>query len=279
MKNLYKPFEIVVKEIEQRNLKKGRNNFFELIHVFDGTGIQTVNNLKFNYRKNNLFLLTPQDTYSFEIETKTVFFCIKFDNAIIKDSNRNETAKQIDYILQNASHRPGCILKNKSDKPFVALLIENILNEKSNQQIYFSRIVEQLVQTLITIVARNIALKLPKNIKENSGEPVLEMLHYIQDNIFDSKKLRVETMSKVFNVSPSYFGRFFKSQTGEPLQTYISNYKMRLVEMRLLNSDMRIKEIAYEFNFSDESHFNKTFKKYRGINPSGYRRKNAVLRP
>lgn len=273
MKNLYTPFEIIVKEIEADHFKKSRNNFFELIHIIDGTGIQTVNKLKFNYRKNNLFLLTPQDTYSFEIETKTTFFSLKFGNTITKGNNSKETVHQVEYILQNASHRPGCILKNKNDKPLVAMLIESILNEKNNQQIYFNLIVEQLVQTLITIVARNIALKLPKNIKESSGEPVLEMLHYIQENIFDSKKLKVEVMSKVFHISPSYFGRYFKKQTGESLQTYINNYKMRLVEIRLLNSDMRINEIAYEFNFSDESHFNKTFKKFKGINPSEYRRK------
>jgi AraC-like DNA-binding protein len=273
MNNLYDPFEIVVRDLESNHFKKTRNNFFELIHIIGGTGIQTVNKLKFNYRKNNLFLLTPQDTYSFETETKTTFFSLKFDNSFTGEINTKEATHQIKYILQNASHRPGCILKNKNDKPLVALLIESILNEKNNQQIYFSRIIDQLVQTLITIVARNIALKLPKNIKENSGEPVLEMLHYIQDNIFDSKKLRSEVMSKVFNISPSYFGRFFKKQTGESLQTYVNNYKMRLIELRLLNSDMRINEIAYEFNFSDESHLNKAFKKFKGIGPSEYRRK------
>ncbi len=277
MDSLYQPFEIVVKEYENNCFRKTKNNFFELIHILEGTGVQVVNKLKFNYRKHNLFLLTPQDSYFFVIETKTIFFTIKFNETIIKAGNGKETGNQVAYILKNASHRPGCILKNKTDKPLVALLIETILIERSNQQIYYSRIINQLVQTLVTIIARNIALKLPKNIKESSGEPVLEMLHYIQDNIFDTKKLRAGLMSKVFNISPSYFGRYFKSQTGESFQSYISNYKMRLVEIRLLNSDMRLNEIAWEFNFADESHFNKAFKKFKGVNPSEYRKKMQLM--
>lgn len=55
-------------------------------------------------------------------------------------------------------------------------------------------------------------------------------------------------------------GRVFKKQTGETLQQYISNYKLRLIETRLLHSDMRISEIAYELNFADESHLNKPLK-------------------
>jgi AraC-like DNA-binding protein len=47
---------------------------------------------------------------------------------------------------------------------------------------------------------------------------------------------------------------------------------MRLVETRLLHSDMRINEIAYEFNFTDESHLNRLFKKYKGINPTEFRK-------
>ena len=38
-------------------------------------------------------------------------------------------------------------------------------------------------------------------------------------------------------------------------------YKLKLVENRLLHSEMRINEIAAELGFTDESHLNKLFKK------------------
>ena len=276
--NLYKPYEIEWKQLARYTKARKKNNFFELIYITEGTGIQSVNRNQFNYRKGNLFLLTPQDTYSFAIDTPTNFFYLRFNESYIKEkiSKDKDTIRQLDYILQNASHRPGCILKNKVDKPLIASLVESILTEQTNQQLYYNRIIEQIVSTIITIVARNIALKLPKNIKETTGEPVLEILHYIQQNIFEPQNLRAEKLSDHFNISLNYLGRYFKKQTGETLQSYISNYKLRLIETRLLHSDMRINEIAYEFNFTDESHLSRVFKKYKGVNPSAFRKANNM---
>lgn len=275
-KNLYLPFEVDFKELEQFPKTIRKNNFFELIYVVDGTGIQIINNNTFQYRKGNLFLITPQDAHSFEILTVTKFFFLRFNEYYVKGNAQNpqsETVLRMEYILQNASHRPGCILKNKIDKPLIASLIESIINEQNNQQIYHQKIIEQIVNAIITIVARNIALKLPKNIKETTGEMVLEILHYIQENIYDPKQLKATIISEQFNISLHYLGKYFKKQTGETLQEYISNYKLRLIEARLLNSDMRINEIADELHFSDESHLNKVFRKYKGINPSEFRKK------
>ncbi|MGY3211943.1 AraC family transcriptional regulator [Mucilaginibacter sp. HD30] len=275
--NLYQPFEIEIKELDRFPKTPRANNFFELIYIVDGTGVQYINKNRFNYRKGNLFLLTPQDVHSFEVNTVTQFFFLRFNEYFVQNNASKDKAlvQRMEYILQNASHRPGCILKNKVDKPLIASLIESIIQEQRNRQIYCDTIITQMVNTIITIVARNIALKLPKNIKENTGEPVLEILHYIQQNIFEPHLLRAECLSKKFAISLSYLGRYFKSQTGETLQHYIAMYKMRLVEIRLLHSDMRINEIVNELNFTDESHLNRSFKKYKGMAPSEFRKLNS----
>lgn len=275
---LYRQYEIELKELQQFKRTAKRNNFFELIHIIEGTGVQIVNKNHFSYRKGNLFLLTPQDVYTFNINSPTTFFFIRFNELYIKDkiNKDTDTIKQVEYILQNASHKPGCILKNKTDKPLIASLINSIINEQANQQLYYTRVSEQIINTIITIVARNIALKLPKNIKETTGEPVLEMLNYIQKNIFEPENLKAKKMSEHFNISLHYLGRYFKKQTGDTLQNYITNYKIRQVETRLLHSDMRINEIAFEFNFTDESHLNRIFKKHNGMNPSEFRKLKSI---
>ncbi len=273
---LYNPYEIEFVTLEKfpRTIKS--NHFFELVYIIDGQGIQYVNKNRFTYRKGNLFLLTPQDTFSFDIASTTLFFFLRFSRSHISINKLKDkdTVTHMGYILQNASHRPGCILKNKADKPVIASLVESIRQEHTNQQLYHDKITGHIVNTIITIVARNIALKLPKNIKENTGEPVLEILHYIQENIFEPKLLKAEKISTHFAISPNYLGRYFKKQTGETLQDYITNYKVRLLEARLLHSDMRINEIANEFSFTDESHLNRIFKKQKGMSPGEFRKKN-----
>ena len=52
------------------------------------------------------------------------------------------------------------------------------------------------------------------------------------------------------------------------MQQYIIKYKLKLVENRLLHSEMRINEIAAELGFTDESHLNKLFKNiFKGVIP------------
>lgn len=58
------------------------------------------------------------------------------------------------------------------------------------------------------------------------------------------------------------------------MQQYIFNYKMKMVGSRLLHSEMRINEIVEELGFTDESHLNKLFKKYKGCNPTDFRKKH-----
>lgn len=272
--NLYQPFEIEYKVLDAFPKRTRNTNFFELVQISEGTGIQTINGNRFRYRKGSMFLVTPQDTHSFEVKTATQFFFLRFNEYYVKTGSGKELTERVEYILRHASHRPGCILKNKADKVIITSLVQIMIAEHANKQTYYNKIIEQFVNTIIFIVARNIALEFPKNVKGNTGETILALLDYIQQNIFVPKALKVEHLSEYFGISIHYLGKYFKKQTGETLQQYILNCKLRLIEARLANSDMRINEIANEFCFADESHLNRIFKKYKGMSPSEFRKQS-----
>jgi len=90
---------------------------------------------------------------------------------------------------------------------------------------------------------------------------------------FVTLKIELYAISQHFGISASYLGRYLKKHTNETMQQYILNYKPKMVENRLLHSEMRINEIVMELGFTDESHLNKLFKKYRGCSPSDFRKR------
>ncbi|HEY9194695.1 MAG TPA: AraC family transcriptional regulator, partial [Mucilaginibacter sp.] len=141
------------------------------------------------------------------------------------------------------------------------------------KDLYNKELVQQLVNTLIIVVARNIARYLPGQLNPGNEERALDILQYVQSNIYSPDKLKAEVISNNFNISETYLGRYFKKHAGETLQQYIINYKTKLIEHRLQFSDKRLNEIAGEFGFTDESHFNKFFRKQKGNSPKEYRRK------
>ena len=123
-------------------------------------------------------------------------------------------------------------------------MIEAIIREYV--KIYSSEIITQLINTIVIVVARNIAMFLPEQIDENSEEKSLNILQYIQSNICYPEKIKAKAISQHFGISPNYLGRYFKKQTNETMQQYILNYKIKMVESRLLHSEMRISEIVEE---------------------------------
>ena len=270
--NLHESYSISFGKATVCSKREHQHSFFELVYIRSGTGVHNLNQSKCMYEAGKLFLITPEDTHFFEIETTTEFFFLKFNNIYLQKNNFSpESIRQLEYILQNANHHATCILKEMADRNLVPPIVEAILREHTTKDLYNEEMVHQLVNTLIVIVARNIARFLPEYVSTGTEEKALNILHYIQQHIYEPEKLKAEHISDVFAVSSTYLGRYFRKHTNETMQSYITKYKTKLVEHRLKFSDKRISEIADEFGFTDVSHLNKFFKKQIGNNLTAYR--------
>lgn len=276
--NIYLPYEVIFSEITESLHTEVGNNFFELLYIVSGTGIQTINQNRLSYEPGHLFLITPEDSHSLEIKNPTTIFQLRFTDIYIKNGPfTSNNLYKLEYILHHAHHQPGCILKRITDKNLVHPIIEAIRHEYHNPTLYNTELIQLLINTLIVIIARNISEYLPENINKQSDAKAHILLEYIQTHIYEPEKLSVTVMSEKFGISETYLGRYFKKQANETLQDYISKYRIKLAENRLLYSDLRVGEIANELGFNDESHLNKIFKKHRGTTPSAFRKKTLKL--
>lgn len=280
--NLYPPYHIEFAELEESPVLAHKHNFFELVYIVSGTGKQIINGNEFSYHPGQMFLITPQDSHSFNVEASTQFLFLQFNDVYIKaqsraDQHDKERIKRLEFILHNASHQPGCILCNPGDKVLVKALVQSIGTESINRNIYHQEMIDQLVNTMITIVARNIALKLPEKVDDKTDQHAVKFINYIQENIYSPELLRASVMSVKLGIGQGYLGKYFKKHVGEGIQQYITNYKLKLVETRLLHSNMRINEIVMELGFTDESHLNRLFKKYRGMSPTEFRKTGIAV--
>jgi len=267
--NLYKPFELGVFESDSFTVAEHKNTYFELVFILEGKGVQVINKHKLPYSANKLFLIFPQDTYGFEITERTRFFFLRFNESYLKAQSR-EWLQKLEYIFHNHNHLPGCILKNIEDKPLIRALAEALILEQQRNVTARQEVIQQLLNTIITISASNIALM--QSAAPSLPSQSMSVLGYVHLNIYDPEALRIERLAGYFNMSPSYMSDYFKRQTGESLQSYINTYRMHLIEARLLHTSYRLNEIASDFGLTDISHLNKLFKKYKGMSPSEFRR-------
>jgi AraC-like DNA-binding protein len=274
--NMHQSFKVVYRKIAECSASDLQFNFFQMAYVISGKGFLRVNGNCIAYKTGNLMLMTPNDQHNFDITEPTEFLLVSINSDYVKEY-RSKNLNCIECLLYYASHLSGCILKQKEDEFLVKSIVGCLLHAIEYKDVYDEDLTAHYVNALIVIAVRNISKIKPPGIKENSDKRILEIVSYIQSNIFSPQHLKASHIADKFDISPTYLGSYFKNQCGETLQQFISNYRIRMVEHRLSFSDMRINEIVHEFGFSDESHLNKFFKKHKNLSLTAYRKeKNAT---
>lgn len=118
-----------------------------------------------------------------------------------------------------------------------------------------------------------------KFLKNKSGKiPVWakELKEIIQDQIDTNLTLSLKELSESLHVHPSYLSREFSKYFDDlSFGDYIRKLRIEKAIHLLDDSKHSLSEIAYLTGFSDQSHFNRIFKKYTGKNPSEFRKKSV----
>lgn len=279
----YKPFEIQEIELSEWKQRPVKNNFFELVLIKEGEGTQCINYNENIYNKGNVFLLPPLKCHSFNIKKPTQFVFLKFTDAIFKTTNRmaidrNEWFKESAYILSNYNQLPGDIIKNDIDRQHLDKLTSIILQESQKSNNESITLIISLMASILEILIRNIKkgnfFEVAKN---NTDERTTKMLTYINENIHKPELLKIENLANIFSMSPTYVSEFFRKQINMPLREYIIKAKLKLVEIRLLNSDFTLTEIADDLGFTDVSHLSKTFKRYIGMSIRDFKKQGEYI--
>ncbi|MFP3833762.1 AraC family transcriptional regulator [Chryseobacterium sp. SIMBA_028] len=268
--NIHQSLEVFYEKVEECPLRDRLFNFFELVYVISGNGVHLVNGNKIAYSAGDLFLITPNDYHGFDLDGICEFLVVRFGENYIREYQW-KSIDHIECLLYYASHLSGSVLINNDDKKMTGLLMQNLQQAIEHQSVYNEDLIRHLVNAVLVLAARNIAVIKPENISSGADIRILQILDYIQEYIREPKLLKIETIANEFGLSPTYLGSYFRKQCNESIQQYISSYKIRLIEHRLRFSDKRVHEIADEFGFADESHINKFFKRHRGKSLKAYR--------
>ena len=98
---------------------------------------------------------------------------------------------------------------------------------------------------------------------------IIAAIKYIEDNY--SKSITLADVSEKVGLSPEYFSRLFKEETGINFIVYLNNVKMKHAIHFLEKTNLKIYEIAEKVGYSNLSYFSTTFKRKFGKSPFEYR--------
>ena len=104
---------------------------------------------------------------------------------------------------------------------------------------------------------------------EKSGKVIDTAKLYIQKNYM--KDISLDEVSREVNISPYYFSKLFKDETGEGFVEYITNMRIEKAKELMAEGDYTMKEICQMVGYTDPNYFSRAFKKNVGVTPTEYK--------
>ena len=160
-------------------------------------------------------------------------------------------------VLKDSGHSYDAIVKEGES------VYEQLFRLKTAGEIekwFSARIIKPIID--------NIELS-EKNQYRKIVEQVLNIIH----EEFHSE-LTLEDCAARLNYHPSYIRRILKNESGIVFSEYLAQYRIDMAKKWLLETDMKISDIAEKLKYKNSENFIRFFKKYTGMTPGKYRKLN-----
>jgi AraC-like DNA-binding protein len=248
----------------------------ELIHFKKGEGTQFIGDNIKRFKPGDIVLVGPQlphywrfDDIYFEeggkqqADVRVVHFAENFwgDQFLQLPENVN-----IKNMLEKA--RRGLQITGKT-RAKVAELLEMLLNSDGSMRILL------LIEALNTIaeckqlnVLSSIGFK--QELVEAENDRVNAIYDYSLKNF--KRKIQLEEIAAVANISPNSFCRYFKSRTRKTYSQFLIEIRVGQACKLLIENNLSIKQLCYESGFNNFTSFHKYFKMITGKSPLNYQK-------
>ncbi len=113
--------------------------------------------------------------------------------------------------------------------------------------------------------ARNVSTKQD----EQSSSLISKAKNYIDTHFHDD--LSLDDVSRAVDISPYYFSKLFKEETGVNFIEYLTSVRIQEAKRLLLDGERSIKDICIEIGYQDPNYFSRIFKKHTGVTPTEFK--------
>lgn len=93
---------------------------------------------------------------------------------------------------------------------------------------------------------------------------------YIRENYM--QPLTVKELASISCVSPAYFSRLFKEETGQSCKAFLTSIRLSAALEYLSASDLRLYEISEKVGYKNLRNFEEAFRKQYGCFPGDYKK-------
>lgn len=243
---------------------EGRNDY-QLLYIASGKGyfyFKGSENVTV-VTKGNMILFRPKEpqVYYYYAADKTEVYWVHFTGWKVEEYlDRYELPKEENVFFTGVS----------PDYPWI---YNQIIRELQLQRENYEDMIRLFLRHIFLTINRYI--KEGKQTKNDNINDIERAVHYFNANF--NKAISIEQYANEHLMSVNWFIHSFKSVMKVPPMQYIVSLRIAAAKGYLENSNKNITEIANTVGYDNALYFSRLFKKYTGMTPSEYKKKNKSL--
>lgn len=144
----------------------------------------------------------------------------------------------------------------------------------SNQAIIIDCIIRILVFAFYLTPDNISSLNNDKDVK--TSKTIALLTEYLNRPIESFHDFSLDGLCQYLHISKSHASHIFKNLTNKSISQYVMELRISEAKKLLLNTDLKILDIAERLNFHDSTTFCKTFKKHVHCTPNDYRNSKGI---
>ncbi|MGZ3922634.1 MAG: AraC family transcriptional regulator [Flavisolibacter sp.] len=265
-----------INTIQFDSLKKETCEFFRFYYVIDGRFDWMIDSQHHILYPGDLAIILPGQPFGGEKDLLDIG-TVSWIHLALPPLEHNEKLALGNWsrLTENESRTigkiilfNGCPVLSKLKE--AGTLFQNIYHEFLNQEIGYYARVNQLIDELFILVARQLTRQ--NNSRRDFPQTFMKLEQSLRENL--SHQWTVEEMAALVGLGITAFSEKVKSYTGFSPLNYLINLRITEAIKLLKRQDVHVTDIALDVGFYSSQHFATTFKKLTGYTPSDFRKKN-----
>ena len=252
--------------------------FDELVIVFRGTAVHSVDGQPFPVRSGDVFVVSGKHEHQFGEMHGLALANILFDSRALQMNQWDirmlpgfhalfelEPALRAQHKFNSRLYLPERQLNRVSE------MVHDLKRETETRTPGYRVVARALFMQLAVYLSRCYSDTPPEESTDliRLGSAIAHIETHFQE------RLTLEMLARKAHLSPRHFQRIFSECTGHSPIDYLLRVRVREAGKLLRHSNRSITEIAFDCGFQDSNYFTRQFKKIAGETPLNYRKKKS----
>ena len=243
--------------------------FYIIYFVEQGAGVHTIDFQEYKISKGSIITIRKDQIHKFQnnknLKGQLLLFTDDFLVSYLENLESLKTMRLFNEIIADPVFN-----LTKSDFLQIQSLISQIHTEYfSRKDDYSLGIIRSLLHVLITQLFR---IKSSKISISNSRKYLSDFVKFqkeVEQNIFRTNQ--VKDYGALLGVSTKTLNNITNTIVNKSAKAFIDSIYIKQIKRLLINTELSIKEIAYETGFEESTNFYKYFKRHTHLTPEQFR--------